>query len=136
MGKKLEVYQWQYDEIESCVSATPGGLDWLDENLTLIQNTNITPVDEVLYVFFGPLANLLTWKRQMEGKLNKWDRVIHATESHKVEGLRAKTKRVYDIDGDKRWYWFNYNDPSGVVKRTLENMYQLESRYGRADIDG
>jgi hypothetical protein len=128
---KLEVYQWQFDEIESCVWRTPGGPAWVEESLTLIQNENIFRLYEVVYVFFGPLANLLTWKRQMEGKLGEYDRVVHATQWNKIEGLRAMTKRVYDLDNDKTWYHTNYHDPE--IRRTLEAMYQLESRYGRVE---
>lgn len=130
---KLEVSQWQFDEIESIVRRNPGGQEWLDNSLIPVVDDNVYPVDEVLYVFFGPLGNMLRWKREnkVEEDPNTFA-IVHAQQGrHKVEGSRAKTKRVYDLDGDKDWYWANYHDPR--VRETLEAMHILESRYGRAD---
>lgn len=131
MGK-LEVANWQFDEIESLVRLNPGGLEWVEANLVLKTYENVSHIEglETLYVFFGTLDRMDIWKRQVENHLNQYDRVVHATQWHKIEGLRAKPKRVYDLDGDKKWYFANYHDLQ--VKRTLEAIYQLEYRYGRA----
>lgn len=129
---KLEVSQWQFDELESIVRLNPGGQEWLEASLVLRPyDDNIMDVEEILYVFFGPLAEMLKWKRREEGNFGEYDYVILATQGrNKIEGRRAKTKRVYGLDGDKTWYWEHFYDP--MVKETLEAMYMLESRYGQA----
>lgn len=126
---KLEVTQWQFDEIESIVRHNPGGQEWVDTSLVLMPYDNVTDVEEILYVFFGPLAEMLKWKRQRN--FGEYDYVIHATEGrNKIDGRRAKTKRVYGMDGDKTWYRENFGDEK--VQETLEAMYMLEHRYGMA----
>jgi hypothetical protein len=130
---KLEVTQQQFDEIESIIRRNPGGPEWL-ETLTLMVDDSVYPVDGIIYVFFGPLANLLRWRRENQDIVNDKTTfsIVHATQHHKLQGARGRIKRIYDIDDNKSWYWGSYNHNSDMM-RTLEEMYQLEARYGRAE---
>jgi hypothetical protein len=129
----LEVSGWQYDEMEALIQNTPGGPEWFAEHVGLKVEAFVMEDLQDIYVFFGPLERLLKWKNANKHKLGEYDRVIHAYEHHKLQGVRAIVKRVYDIDNDRTWYWNNrYRDD---VRSTLENIYHLETRNGNTHFE-
>lgn len=130
---KLKVCGWQYDEMEALVHHTPGGPEWFAEHVELeIQAYPIENLSDI-YVFFGPIERMAMWEAQNKHLFKEYDRVIHATDNRKLQGSRAIAKRVYDIDGDRTWYWHNRIFEN--IQDTLNDIYQMESRQGNTHIE-
>lgn len=130
---KLKVSAWQYDEIEAIVNWNPGGPEWFAEHVELeIQAYAIENLPDV-YIFFGPIERMDRWKAKNQNLFKEYDRVLHASQANKLQGSRAIVKRVYDIDGDRTWYWNNRLDEK--VQWTLEVIYHTMSMNGNTHFE-
>lgn len=121
---KLKVFQWQYDDIEAAVWHMKDSRKWLDENLEVAQYTYVKDFPKI-YIFFGSENSMEVWRFKLGFDARY---VKHALYPEKLEGLRGIPVRVYDIDGEKKWYHQNYHDPK--IRKTLDVMNHMQSMLG------
>ena len=128
---KLEVTSWQMDEIELILRHNPGAQEFIESNFELMKDKGVfySPDVITLHVFFGPLDRLRRWVNETNNGVAREDRVAHIYATDMMQGLRARVKRIYDLDNDKRWFWENYSHPQ--FQNGLNETFQLEARYGR-----